>query len=95
MSARKAKTSHPRKQRLEKEYWAAVAEYHRITKYLKATTGVLSKANRELLMEFAELAKLKYHQLRWAMNRRSAQGYCMIVETGGPKLNRKPQLRTP
>src|ERR1700736_4347831 len=62
-----------KKRRLQKEYWEAVAEYHRINKYLKAATGVLSKPDRELLLEFAALAKSKYERLRRAMNRRSAK----------------------
>jgi len=52
------------KQRLQKEYRAASAEYHRITRYLKVATGILTKGERSLLSEFAEVAKRKYQRLR-------------------------------
>jgi hypothetical protein len=44
--ARKARSSRTAKQRLQKEYRAAVAEYHRITNYLKSATGILSDHER-------------------------------------------------
>jgi hypothetical protein len=53
-----------KKQRLQKEYRAASAEYHRITRYLNVATGVLTKGERSLLLEFAEIAKRKYERLR-------------------------------
>jgi hypothetical protein len=53
--ARKARSSRTAKQRLQKEYRAAVAEYHRITNYLKAATGILSKHEREFLKEYSSL----------------------------------------
>lgn len=46
-----------KKQRLQKECRAASAEYHRITRYLKAASGSLTTAERSLLLEFAETAK--------------------------------------
>jgi len=61
--ARKKRSSRTAKQCLQKEYRAAVAEYHRITNYLKAATGILSKPQRELLKEFAQLAKRKQERL--------------------------------
>jgi hypothetical protein len=73
MLARKAKRSGNKKQRLQKEYWEAVAEHQRITKYLKAATGVLPKARCDLLLEFAELAKRKYKRLQRAINRRTGK----------------------
>ena len=66
--ARKTKSSRTAKQRLQQEYRAAVAEYHRITNYLKAATGILSKPERELLKEFAQLAKRKQERLLKAIN---------------------------
>ena len=45
-----------KKQRLQKEYRVAVTEYHRITAYLKAAQGILTRPERELLLEFADLA---------------------------------------
>lgn len=40
------------------------ADYHRIARYLKAATGTLTKSERSLLSEFAEIAKRKYERLR-------------------------------
>jgi len=56
--------SRTQKQRLQKECRAASAEYHRITGYLVGATGILTKAERSLLSEFAEVAKRKYERLR-------------------------------
>lgn len=56
--------SRTQKQRLQQEYRAASAEYHRISRYLKAATGALTQAERSLLSEFAEIAKRKYERLR-------------------------------
>ena len=59
-----------KRQRLEKEYWAAIAEYDLLTSYLKAAKG-LTKPARELLREFADLAKRKSERLRRLLARRS------------------------
>jgi hypothetical protein len=67
--ARKARSSRTGKQRLQKEYRAAVAEYHRITNCLKAATGILSYHERELLKEFLQLAKRKQERLLKAISR--------------------------
>ncbi|HTS48084.1 MAG TPA: hypothetical protein VMH05_09070 [Bryobacteraceae bacterium] len=56
--------SRTKKQRLQKEYRAASAQYHRITRYLRVASDVLTKAERSLLLEFAEVAKRKYERLR-------------------------------
>ena len=52
------------KQRLQKQYRAASAEYHRIFRYLKTAKSTLTTAERDLLAEFAEIAKRKYDRLR-------------------------------
>ena len=56
--------SRTQKQGPQKEYRAASAEYHRITRYLKVAAGILTKGERSLLSEFAEVAKRKYERLR-------------------------------
>jgi hypothetical protein len=61
---RKAVSSRTGHQRLRTQYLAAVAEYNRITRYLKAGVSILSQAERDLLSEFAELAKRRYERLR-------------------------------
>ena len=50
-----------------KEYWTAVAEYVRIVSYRKSATGILSKAERDLLLEFERIAKSKCERLRRAV----------------------------
>jgi hypothetical protein len=67
--ARKARSSRTAKQRLQKEYRAAVAEYHLIANYLKAATGILSNHERQLLKEFLQLAKRKQERLLKAISR--------------------------
>jgi hypothetical protein len=57
-----------KRQRLEKEYRAAIGEYDLLTSYLKAANlkaaKGLTKPARELLTEFAALAKCKAERLR-------------------------------
>jgi hypothetical protein len=55
---------------LEKEYRAAIAEYDLLTSYLSAAKG-LTKPARELLREFADLAKRKSERLGRLLARRS------------------------
>jgi hypothetical protein len=51
------------KERLQKEYWAAIAEYDFLTNYLNASNA-LTKPEREFLEEFVNLAKRKSDRLR-------------------------------
>ena len=46
-----------KQQRLWKEYRAARAQYHLVTNYLSAGWANLTKPQRDLLIEFADLAK--------------------------------------
>jgi hypothetical protein len=68
----KVKASRSRKQQLLNEHRRAAAERRTLAKYLKAAGGMLSKAERELLSEFVELAKQKCDRLRRAIRQRSA-----------------------
>ena len=52
-----------------KDYWIAVAEYRRIVNYRKSAAQILSKAEREMLLEFEQIAKGKCDRLRRARNR--------------------------
>jgi hypothetical protein len=61
--ARRAKTSRMTKERLQKEYRAAIAEYDFLTNYLNASNA-LTKPEREFLEEFVNLAKRKSDRLR-------------------------------
>jgi len=61
---RNVASSRARNERLRTQYVAASADYHRISRYLKAASGTLSPAERDLLSQFAELAKRKYGRLR-------------------------------
>jgi len=56
--------AHTSTQHVLKEYRAAVSEYHRLTNYLNATHGILTRPERELLLAFADLAKRKSVRLR-------------------------------
>jgi len=71
--ARKVKASHAKKQRLLSEYKKAVAERRRLVNYLKAASRILSKLERELLLEFAEIAERKCDRLRRAIRQHSAR----------------------
>jgi hypothetical protein len=53
-----------KKQRLQKEYRAAISEYYRLTNFLHATRGVLTQPERKLLVDFADLANRKSSRLR-------------------------------
>jgi hypothetical protein len=44
-----------------------------LANYLKAANGILSKAERELLSEFAEIAERKCQRLRRAIHQHSAR----------------------
>lgn len=46
------------------DYWTAVAEHHRIVNYRKPATGILSGAERQLLLEFEQIAESKCQRLR-------------------------------
>jgi len=54
------------------QYGAAVSEYHRITRYLNAATGILTRGESSLLLEFAEIAKRKYERLRRRITKHAA-----------------------
>jgi hypothetical protein len=69
----KVRVSRTKKQRLLNEYKKAVAERRTLVNYLKAATGILSKAERELLLEFAQIARRKSDRLRRAIRQQSAQ----------------------
>ena len=69
----KAKDSRSKKQRLLNQYAKAAAERRRLLNYLKAAAGILSKPERELLLEFAEIAKRKCDRLRRAIRQHSAR----------------------
>ena len=60
----KVKASRSKKERLIKEYKKAVAERRMLLTYLKAATGVLTTPERELLLEFAQIARRKCDRLR-------------------------------
>jgi hypothetical protein len=51
-----------------KDYWTAVAEHNRIVNYRKASARILSQAERELLLEFEQIAKGKCERLRRALD---------------------------
>jgi hypothetical protein len=68
----RAKPSRTRKQRLQAEYRKAAAEMRRLKRYLDAATGVLSKPELQLLLEFAEIAQRKCDRLRRAIHNASA-----------------------
>jgi hypothetical protein len=81
-----------KQQLLRREYRAAIAEYHCVTNYLTTTRGIVSKPARELLKEFADLAKRKSERLRrMPAPRRS---YSNIV-TWTPFLLRSTVLSAP
>jgi hypothetical protein len=69
----KVKDSRSKKQKLMSEYRKAAAEHRRLTKYLKATAGLVSKAERSLLLDFAELARQKCERLRRAIRQHTAR----------------------
>ena len=69
----KVKDSGSKKQQLQSEYRKAVAERRRLANYLKAARGILSKAERNLLLEFAEIAEQKCQRLRRAIRQHSAR----------------------
>jgi hypothetical protein len=69
----KVKDSRSRKQQLQSDYRKAVAERRMLANYLKAANGILSKAERELLSEFAEIAERKCQRLRRAIHQHSAR----------------------
>ena len=56
-----------------REHKKAVAERLRLISYLKAAHGILSKAERELLSEFAQIAKRKCDRLRRAIHQHSSE----------------------
>jgi hypothetical protein len=76
MDAMAARTKN---QRLQRQYRAAIAEYHRITRYLKSGVGILSQAERDLLSEYAELAKRKYEFAATVFPKRGATGPTLPV----------------
>ena len=53
-----------KQQRLWKEFLAANAQYELVTSYLTAAAATLTKPERDLLMEFADLAKRESDRLR-------------------------------
>jgi hypothetical protein len=55
---------HTKKQHSQREYRAAVSEYHRLTNYLNAARCILTEPERKLLLDFADLAKRKSSRLR-------------------------------
>jgi hypothetical protein len=69
----KVKVSRTKRQRLLSDYKKALAERRSLVNYLKAATGVLSEPERELLMEFALIARRKCDRLRRAIRQQSAQ----------------------
>ena len=71
--ARKIKASRSKKQRLLADYKKALAERRRLVNYLKSSSGILSKAEQSLLVEFAQLAKKKCERLRRAIEHNSNQ----------------------
>ena len=71
--ARKMKASRSKKQRLLNDYKKALAERRRLMNYLKAGTGILSKAEQGLLMQFLQLAKKKCDRLRRAVDQYSSR----------------------
>jgi hypothetical protein len=56
-----------------KDHKSAIVEYRRLTTYLKAATGILPKAECDLLCEFAEISKQKCQRLRRALDRQSGK----------------------
>jgi hypothetical protein len=56
-----------------KEYKTAVAEYRRLSTYLKAAVKVLNRPEVELLSEFAQISKKKCQRLRRALDRQSGK----------------------
>jgi hypothetical protein len=69
----KVKDSRSKKQKLMREYRKAAAEHRRLTKYLEADGSILSKAERNLLLEFADLARQKCERLRRAIRQHAAR----------------------
>jgi hypothetical protein len=69
----KVRVSRTKKQRLLNEYKKAVAERRMLVNYLNGTTGILSKAERELLLEFTQIARRKCDRLRRAIRQHSAR----------------------
>lgn len=69
----KVKGSRAKKQRLLGEYKKAAAERRMLANYLKAASKILSKPERELLLEFVQIAKRKCDRLRRAIRQHSAR----------------------
>jgi hypothetical protein len=67
--ARAATVTSSKKSRLVRDYKKCVAEYRRVVKYLTAAVEALSKAECELLLEFAEIAKARCERSRRALDR--------------------------
>ena len=67
--ARSPAVPRSKKPRLLKDYRSALLEYRRLANYLRGATGALSKAEFDLLVEFAEISKRKCQRLRRALNR--------------------------
>ena len=69
----KAKASRSKKQRLLSEHRRAAAERRKLTNYLKAANGILSSADRGLLLDFAQIARRKCDRLRRAIHQDSSK----------------------
>jgi len=61
------------KERAQRDYRRAVAEYRHLANYLKAAVKELSEPECDLLWEFAEISKGKCERLRRAVGRRSGK----------------------
>ena len=66
-SARRARAAGSRNARLTAANKKARAEYNALVRYLKSAVGVLPKAECQLLLEFAEIAKRKCARLHRSM----------------------------
>ena len=53
-----------KQQHLLKEYRAAKAQYDLVTNYLTAAAATLTKPERDLLMEFADVAKREVDRVK-------------------------------
>jgi hypothetical protein len=69
----KVKVSRTKMQRLQNEYKKALIERRRLVNYLKAATGILSEPERQLLLEFAQIARRKCDRLRRAIRQHGAR----------------------
>jgi hypothetical protein len=69
----KVKASRSKKQQLQSEYRSAIAERLRLVNYLKDASKILSKPERELLLEFTQIARRKCDRLRRAIRQHSAR----------------------